>query len=114
MYSPHKQRGVTRIDFGLGLVFCVLDYMPGWAECPFAWGKYIFCFALVSSTRDPTPRCKVGRGNYMAALYLVRRATRLVLLICARACVCLESLMGLVVSRVKLCRRDGSSRVKWP
>ena len=36
VYTPHKQRGITRINLGKGLVGFVLQNMPCWAECPFA------------------------------------------------------------------------------
>jgi hypothetical protein len=33
VYTPHKRSGITHIDFGSGLLRCVLQNMPGWAEC---------------------------------------------------------------------------------
>jgi len=30
VYTPHKQRGITRIDFGSDSVWCALQNMSGW------------------------------------------------------------------------------------
>ena len=63
VYTPHKQRGITPIDFGSDSVWCVLQNMSGWNEYPLhktkSFLKKTFCVACCVSC---VSRCWLSSG----------------------------------------------------